>query len=127
MFEYSQSTGTMWRVKQDDADCMGEGYSGHGAGLNNPARQDQHNVGPIPQGVYTIAPPHADEKVGPMALRLTPAPENEMYGRGDFLIHGDNAHANHTASEGCIILPPGVRAAIGAAVLEGDDQLRVTA
>lgn len=130
MFEYSQSMGTMTRISgsaMDEIAAFDGGYSGHGDGLNNPAAQDQHNTGPIPQGKYTISPPRADEKVGPMTLRLTPAPDNEMFGRGDFLIHGDNAHANHTASHGCIIFPPAVRAAISAAVLQGDDQLKVIA
>lgn len=133
MFEYSQSTGTMMHILSENAETGDRtiftftpaGYSGNGDGLNNPAAQDQHSVGPIPQGVYTIGAPRADEKVGPMALRLTPAADNEMFGRGDFLIHGDNAHANRSASEGCIILPPDVRAAIGSAVLQGDDQLKV--
>jgi hypothetical protein len=103
------------------------GYSGNGEGLNNPAMQNAHAVGPLPQGSYTIQPPHADPKVGPIAMRLAPAPANEMFGRGDFLIHGDNAQANHTASEGCIVLAHDARVAIGAAVLAGDNQLEVTA
>lgn len=106
---------------------LATGYSGNNLGLNNPAAQMQKDVGPVPQGDYTIEPPHADAKVGPIAMRLDPAPGNEMYGRGDFLIHGDNAAMDHTASEGCIIMPREARMAIGAAVLAGDDQLTVTA
>lgn len=103
------------------------GYSGHGAGLNNPKMQQVKDVGPIPQGVYTIEPPHADPVVGPVAMRLQPAEANEMFGRGDFLIHGDNAAMNQTASEGCIVLPHSARVEIGAAVLMGNTQLTVTA
>ena len=122
-FSYSQSTGQMTR----DGELVATGYSGNGPGLNNAAAQMQKDVGPIPQGLYTIEPPHADPVVGPIAMRLDPAPGNEMYGRGDFLIHGDNAAMDHTASEGCIVLPRDARVAIGGAVLAGDDQLLVTA
>ncbi len=104
-----------------------QGYSGNGEGLNNPAMQQVHGVGPLPQGIYTIHPPHDDVKVGPIAMRLVPESGNLMFGRGDFLIHGDNAHANFSASEGCIIMPHDARVAIGADVLAGDNQLQVTA
>jgi hypothetical protein len=89
--------------------------------------QDAHAEGPLPRGSYTILPPHADPQVGPIAMHLVPAPGNEMFRRGDFLIHGDNPQMNHTASEGCIILAHDARVAIGAAVLAGDNQLEVTA
>lgn len=118
---YSQSTGLFTGPA-----ITATGYSGHGEGLDNASMQDVHDIGPLPQGIYTIQPPHADPKVGPVAMRLEPSPENTMFGRGDFLIHGDNAAQNHTASEGCIILPHDVRVKIGAAVLSGDDQLMVT-
>lgn len=121
-FTYRQSTGEMI-----GPDFNAQGYSGRGDGLNHPEAQDQHGIGPLPQGTYTIGAPHADEKVGPIAMRLTPAPGNTMFGRGDFLIHGDNAAMNHSASEGCIILPKAARIAIGGHVLAGDDQLTVVA
>jgi len=117
---YQQSTGLM-------TDAGGSvsvyGYSGAGEGKNNPAMQDQHNVGPIPCGRYTITGPECTHGVpcgdchgiqthhhGPLVLRLTPDPSNEMFGRAGFLIHGDNQ--THTASEGCIILPRTIREAI---------------
>lgn len=117
---YSQSTGLF-----TGSGITATGYSGHGEGLNNPAMQDVHDVGPLPQGVYTIQPPHADPKVGPVAMRLEPSPDNTMFGRGDFLIHGDNAAMDHTASEGCIIIPHDARVKIGEAVTDGDNQLTV--
>jgi len=122
MMTYSQGTG----VFRGD-DWMATGYSGNGAGLNNPEMQQVKDVGPIPQGRYTIEPPHADPVVGPVAMRLQPAEANEMFGRGDFLIHGDNAAMNQTASEGCIVLPHSARVEIGAEVLLGNNQLTVTA
>lgn len=121
-FTYRQTTGQLV-----GPDFGAQGYSGNGEGLNNPAMQDAHAVGPLPQGTYTILPPHADAKVGPIAMHLVPAAGNRMFNRGDFLIHGDNAAANHSASEGCIIMPHDARVAIGAAVLAGDNQLTVTA
>lgn len=121
-FKYSQTTGRM-----TGENLEATGYAGRGYGLNNPAMQNDQFLGPLPQGSYTILAPHADPKVGPVAMQLVPAPGNEMLGRGDFLIHGDNQQMNHTASEGCIILPHDARVAIGAAVLAGDNQLEVTA
>jgi len=122
-FEYQQSTG----ILTQDGNVLATGYSGHGDGVNDPALQNQHDIGPIPQGVYTIGMPHADAQVGPIAMRLEPAPDNEMFGRGDFLIHGDTTAMDHTASHGCIIMPHDTRVAIGTAVVDGDDQLTVVA
>ena len=85
-------------------------YSGHGEGLNNPEFAQVHNVGPIPAGVYTLDPPiDPSTHLGPFAFPLIPSPGNEMFGREGFYMHGDNALMNHSASDGCIILPYGVR------------------
>ena len=126
-FQYQQSTG----ILTHDGEELASGYSGHGPGVNAPNTQNLHGIGPIPQGVYTIAPPHADAQVGPVAMRLTPAPENVMFNRGDFLIHGglssDAITGKETASHGCIVLNHTARVAIGTAVVAGDDQLTVVA
>src|ERR1035441_3162218 len=103
------------------------GYSGNGDGLNNSDMQDVKGVGPLPQGQYTIEPPHVDHVTGPVSMCLVPAPANEMFGRGDFLIHGDNMALDHTASEGCIVLNHWARLQIGAQVLAGNNRLTVTA
>lgn len=124
-FKYQQASGQMTNAEHPEYSA--EGYSGNGSGLNNPAMEYVHGTGPLPKGTYTIQPPHADAKVGPIAMHLVPAAGNQMFNRGDFLIHGDNAAANHSASEGCIIMPHDSRVAIGAAVLAGDNQLTVTA
>jgi hypothetical protein len=58
---------------------------------------------------------------GPMCLRLEPVGHN-AHGRSAFLVHGDSRKAPGTASEGCIILPPTVRAAVWAS---GDRELEV--
>lgn len=68
--------------------------------------------GPIPQGLYYIGKPIDTIIRGPHVLPLTPSPENQMYGRGGFLIHGDSIVDPGNASDGCIILPLFVREAI---------------
>ncbi len=59
-------------------------------------------------------------------MALTPAATNIMYGRGGFLIHGDNAAANFTASDGCIVAGPAIRQQIADLVATGEDQLTVS-
>lgn len=106
---YSQSAGQLTCTN----DCTGDqyltctGYAGNGDGLNNSDAQDQENVGPLPQGDYTVGA--ATRRRGPQTRPLTPDSNNEMYGRAGFLIHGDNAAQNHTASQGCIIVPRNCR------------------
>jgi RHS repeat-associated protein len=109
--EYSQSGRTFTCTNaagQTYASCTG--YSGNGQGLNNPAAQNQPNVGPLPQGSYTVG--GTTNRRGPNTRPLIPSPSNNMYGRAGFLLHGDNAALNNTASEGCIIIPPQCRTAV---------------
>ena len=111
--EYSQSTGSFVCRNaggQTYASCTG--YAGKGQGLDNPAAQNQRNVGPIPQGTYTVG--GFTTRRGANTRPLTPDPSNHMYGRAGFLLHGDNAARNNTASEGCIIIPPQCRTAVPA-------------
>ena len=42
-------------------------------GKNNPAAQEVHDVGPLPQGQYTISPVHTIPHLG-LSMALTPAP-----------------------------------------------------
>jgi hypothetical protein len=92
-------------------------YSGHGPGVNNPNMQNVSGIGPLPRGDYTIGPIQNNVTgSGTMlrnSMRLTPDPSNQMFGRGGFLIHGDNSLHNKSASEGCIILNPNARQKIG--------------
>jgi hypothetical protein len=99
-WRYVQRTGAL----SHDGVPIAVGYSGHGDGCNNPDLQAVPNVGPIPAGRYTIGPAFHHPLCGPVSMRLTPAPDDEMFGRSGFLIHGDNAALNHTASDGCIVL-----------------------
>lgn len=99
MWIYEQGTG---RISRNNA-MLAIGYSGKGTGQNNPAMQNIPNVGPLPQGMFTIEAPIDSPTHGPFALPLAPDPENEMYGRSEFLIHGDSIQHPGEASEGCII------------------------
>jgi len=107
MLNFRQSTGTLVHLDPNGSyDYVGTGYSGYGTGLNNPALQDlqsqQHGdpAGPLPQGIYSIGPPHYSPNTGPGTMNLTPQfPTNRTLLR----IHGDNKAANHTASTGCIV------------------------
>ncbi len=123
---YSQSSGVL-----DLGAAQWTGYAGNGDGKNNPARQNVSNQGPLPRGWYTVSKdpectmfgadgvcPHCSgsnhHKHGPYVLRLTPDPENEMFGRGGFLIHGDSIDRPGTASLGCIAVPKVARLTINA-------------
>jgi len=116
-WSYSQSTG---QLTYNSAPA-GEGYSGTGAGRNNPDMQSVPNVGPIPMGAYTIGDAHDTATHGPRVLRLTPVPGTNTYHRDGFLIHGDNRR--HDASQGCIILNRAIRDRIG---VSNDRTLTVT-
>lgn len=95
-----------------DGKLMCVGYSGNGKGKNNPEMQHVKAVGPIPKGFYTIGHAYDSKNTGPLTIMLSPHPDNEMFGRGDFRIHGDSIKAPGTASHGCIIAPRTVREAI---------------
>ena len=90
------------------------GYAGGNCGnnpegVNNPDAQDQHSIGPLPQGTYTAVSIEDSPKLGPFALVLEPDPANEMFGRGDFRMHGDSITHPGCASEGCVIMPRNIR------------------
>lgn len=84
-------------------------YSGHSAGLNNPALEATPDVGPIPAGQWRIVrwDDHHDDK-GPVVAVLEPV-GHDAHGRTRFLIHGDNALGNNSASHGCIVAGPAIR------------------
>lgn len=108
-FRYQQSTGVLTNCK---GEVLGTGYSGHGTGLNNPAMDDVEGVGPIPAGHWHIGPAkNPVDHLGPIAMPLTPQ-GFDPHGRSAFFMHGDNAAADHTASDGCIIMPHNVRQAV---------------
>jgi hypothetical protein len=81
-------------------------YSGNGRGLNNPDMENVVGVGPLPRGRYEIGDFTTHPKLGVLVARLTPQFKTA---RALLDIHGDNEAMNHTASDGCLILPHGVR------------------
>ena len=96
------------------------GYAGRGNGLNNPEAQgvsqkkDEANAGPLPRGEYTIGKAEKNEH-GPVSMKLTPSPENNMEGRSGFWIHADNASKPaFNSSEGCEVLPLATRQTMSA-------------
>lgn len=107
-----------WQYKQSNGELMhdgvfeGNGYSGTGVGRNSPAMQDTRDVGPIPQGNYKIEGAIDMKTLGPCVMGLTPSPDDNMYGRSGFFIHGNNIADD--ASHGCIILGPAIRRMIAA-------------
>ena len=103
------------------------GYAGRDAGKNNPAMQDVHDIGPLPVGLYTIEPSETNPKLGPVAMRLTPDPANEMFGRAGFFIHADSVRTPGQASHGCIVPVRGANMEPGRDVREAIDDSGDTA
>ena len=93
-------------------------------GVNNPALQDQHCIGPLPQGLYTMGTPVEGLPVGAFAIPLTPDPANTMYGRSGFFCHGDNQAMNESASEGCFVMGRNIREQLASS---SDQQIQVVA
>lgn len=97
-------------------------YSGHGVGVNNPALESVHDVGPIPSGLWDIGTPFNDAQHGPYAMHLTPHSNTNTFGRDGFLCHGDSITHPGQASLGCVIAAHDVRVMIWTS---GDHVLRV--
>lgn len=128
MWIYSQRTGLLFHraTEAGVASIFATGYSGHGEGVNNPDLQNVAGVGPLPQGQYQIEAPFDSPNTGPYALRLTPLPGTETFGRSDFEMHGDlvGHEGEHLASHGCLIFARTVRETVWQS---GDHLLTVVA
>jgi hypothetical protein len=97
-------------------------WSGHGAAANDPSREREKGVGPLPSGDYKAGHPRDGGHLGPFVLDLVQI-SGESYGRGLFRVHGDHANdTDHSASDGCIIASLLVRQRIDA---ETDRLIRV--
>lgn len=113
-WQYQQSTGRLTK----DGKLIAIGYSGHGAGKNNPALEHVRATGPIPRGRWKIVgPPYNSPNVGPYTLKLFSVDSkiddvHEATGRSAFRIHGDSISNPGTASNGCIILARTIRSMI---------------
>ncbi len=105
---YSQSTG---KLIKPDGTLEGCGFAGNSVGLNEPAQQMTHNIGPLPQGEYTMTKYFEKHPTaGLCVIELTPAKTNTMFGRSGFLIHGSRnlltsgLDAFLDSSDGCVII-----------------------
>ena len=127
----------MWYIPphRGEPELVAVGYSGFGAGLNNPVyvlcRNDPGNsncsgdAGPIPEGEWTIGPPLWGHRKGDPAFVLNPESGTELFSRDSsppFMIHADRSCQCFDASGGCIVLPQEARRKIAAS---GDRNLRV--
>ena len=119
MWIYEQASG---KLCSTETGFVAYGYSGYGYGKNNPGAQSVHDIGPIPSGVYAIGNPFDSIEHGPFAMHLWPDAANQMFGRGDFLLHGDSIEHPGCASKGCIIMPRDVRQQVWQS---GDRELQV--
>lgn len=129
MWLYHQSTGELLKP---DRVRLAFGFAGNGNGLNNPAMQDQRNVGPLPQGDYSMFSwIEKDARLGLCVIVLVANPHNSMFGRSGFRIHGyrnlerSGLSSFLHSSDGCICIGSCVeRRAIWQS---GDHALRVAA
>jgi hypothetical protein len=121
VWTYRQSTG---EISHDQGQSLGVGYSGFGAGKNNPLLEYESNIGPIPRGLYKIGAPEDLDggPHGPYVLPLAPNAANQMFGRFGFLMHSDSISHPGMASRGCIIAAFAIREQIAAS---GDHDLEV--
>lgn len=115
---YSQSTGQLTYVSPgENSTYIGTGYSGHGEGVNNPSMQHVPNIGPVPQGSYTMGPQQnivtRSGRRLPGAMRLIPNPANQMHGRSGFLLHGPRENDQRNSSNGCPIFNREIRNQMG--------------
>lgn len=109
MIIFNRSTGTIYRAPDagpHSGEIIATGiWSGHGDAANDPSRESEHGIGPLPAGVYEIGPMRDSATLGPHVMDLTQISGN-TFGRSLFRIHGDTVNdANHAASDGCIIAP----------------------
>lgn len=110
MWLYESSTG---RLFDPEGTLTATGYAGgfcgtHPEGKNNPSMQAVHNIGPLPEGFYTLGQPLDKPNTGPYSIPLAPDPSNEMFDRSAFYIHGDTTPPGN-ASDGCIVMGRSVR------------------
>ena len=102
---WAQRSGRLYR----DGKFIAAGYAGKGEGLNSEAHQYVRSVGPIPVGTWIVGDRTNHPRTGPDSVRLSPSAGTETRGRAGFLVHGDNAKRDQSASEGCIVVERSAR------------------
>jgi hypothetical protein len=105
---WDQSAGELRR----DGKLVSKGYAGYRATANDPSRQAERGMGPIPRGIWRMTGVKNSPNTGPFTIVLEPEPGTDTCGRSAFRIHGDNSRGDRSASHGCIILPRTVRETI---------------
>jgi len=115
------------RLLSPDGELVEVGYAGGRLGeipeaINNPDFQYIAKTGPLPIGTYTMGTAVEGTHLGPLAIPLTPDPENDMQGRSDFFIHADTIGHPRCASEGCIVMSHSTRLLLSASA---DRQIQV--
>lgn len=127
MWTYHQATGRLLH----NGKPLATGYSGNGAGKNNPAMEGVRGVGPIPKGRYRIGKPYDSANTGPFTIPLYAIDEkpnddiHQRTKRSAFRLHGDSRSKPGTASNGCIIQNRDIRVLVDRARIDGDDTLEV--
>ena len=109
----NSTTGGPYTYSQSKHHFSGAGFDGSkidtygacsgaaGSCRNNPSCQCKPNVGPLPQGTYTLG--NMMEFHGmPYCYELFPDSGTNMCGRSGFLIHGGGCSGD--PSEGCIVI-----------------------
>lgn len=124
MWIFDNSTG--WLTGPDGAQVE-QGYAGGNLGRNpegicNKAYQYTKCIGPLPVGYYTFGVAVEGTHLGPLAIPLTPDPNNDMRGRGDFYCHADTIGHPRCASEGCMVFSHATRTLVNES---SDKQLQV--
>lgn len=101
--------------EQDVRTLIAVGYSGAVGAQNDPRREGERAVGPIPRGVWLLDPPVSSHpRLGPVVIPLEARDAATAQGRSAFFIHGDNSAGDGSASKGCIILSRKTRDIIAA-------------
>jgi hypothetical protein len=90
----------------------GDGVPEPGEGKNDPTKQAERGIGPIPEGLWMFSAPFFHRTAGPYTLRLFPKGGTKTYGRSGFLIHGDSKGRPGAASKGCIVTSRETRMAL---------------
>lgn len=84
---FQQSTGSLYH----DGNYIFKGYAGKDTGKFNPEMQGVSNIGPLPRGKYLIVgSPFHHPHTGNYSIRLKLDLRNNIFGRAEFLIHGDS-------------------------------------
>lgn len=107
MLVYEISTGKLYR--NDLAVglvLVAQGHSGFEDAMDDPKRQGEKHIGPLPAGAYAIGEPYDDPgHLGVFVMRLVPTLGTDVLGRdgNTFRVHGMSKLGARESSHGCLI------------------------